>query len=185
MMFLFGGVNAAGKTTLLKHLASSGEFEYIHLTSALLRHMGLSTYDELRRFPQDYNRRKLSEVIRMLASATEPRPRLLDGHYLNLRHGRVSRICDGWVQELSGLVLVQTPTPVILERLHADARDRALFGRTTPPREYETRLEQYSNQVQEEFERLASRYQRPNIIISGLNFDQAAADFRVFYTSLR
>lgn len=167
MKIYVGGINAVGKSTLLKEAAERLGYRYIHATTGLLDSLGFGKdYEKLRALTQRERDIKLGEYIRDLLHDRGSRF-LLDGHYLGLVRGEVNRLTDSWLKDFDMLVLVSAPLGDIWRRIESDSktRDRALFPADISEEEKKEMLLRYQKQTAEEFGRLAKLYEKPHVEI--------------------
>jgi adenylate kinase len=184
MIYYVGGINGTGKSTVLAQLAQMNDFEIVPLTQRLIQFAGLTGYDELRQRSQVINRRDLAELINGLVVESENKNIVLDGHYLNLRRGRVSKVTGSWIGRMTALILITADPAVIYERINQDNKDRALFGSGLSGEAAIKRLAQYQLQTIAEFDTLADRYTLPKIVVENNDVYHAAAAIRLFHRSL-
>jgi adenylate kinase len=167
MKIYVGGVNAVGKSTLLKETAGKLGYQYIHATTGLLDSLGFEKdYEKLRALTQEERDMKYREYIETLLG-NKDQNFLLDAHYLGLVRGKVDRVTDSWLKDFDMFVLVSAPLDDIWGRIKKDSmRDRALFPAGASEVEMKNMLSQYQKQMSEEFERLAKSYGKPHVEIA-------------------
>lgn len=180
MIYYFGGINGSGKSTLLARIARESDFEVVHLTRRLIEFMGLETYDDIRKLPQSHNRQQLNLLMKCIIGEGKQKNLLLDAHYLNLCHGKISHITNDWIKDLSAIVLVESDPGIVYQRISNDSRDRAHFTKALSAEEYIKRLGDYQKQTHKEFLKLAKNYNLPSIILSGEDWERSTSRFLNF-----
>ena len=193
MNIYVGGVNAVGKSTLLKKAAEELGCEYIHMTSGLLQYLGFGNdYEKLRALTQLERDTKLGEYVQTLFNRQDQQPRanmLFDSHYLALVRGKVDRVTGPWSEYFDAFVLLSAPLDNVWERLDEDSktRDRGLFPiDITSEVERKNIIESYQKQILEEFERLVKMYGKPSVVIENKKglLSEAVEELVVFLTYL-
>jgi adenylate kinase family enzyme len=185
MKIYVGGVNAVGKSTLLKKVCEGADYEYIHATTGLLQHLGFGNdYERLRALTQEERDVKYGEYIQSLLKDEKHHDFLLDAHYLGLVRGKIDQVTRSWLRDFDTFVLISSPIDDIWERIIKDSkvRDRALFPSEMSESDRKKMLAVYQKQTVEEFRRLSDLYKKPNFEIvnrKGL-LEQALAEFSDF-----
>lgn len=167
MRIYVGGVNAVGKSSLLKETAKKIGYEYIHATSGLLNHLGFEKdYEKLRALKQEERDIKYREYIEDLLS-NKDRNFLLDAHYLGLVRGKVDQVTSSWLQNFDTFILISAPLNDVWNRILLDSkiRDRALFPAGSSEQEMRAILAKYQKQTSKEFKRLGKFYKKPHVEI--------------------
>lgn len=163
MKIFVGGINAVGKSTLLKTTAEHIGYRYIHATTGLLNSFGFGKdYEKLRALTQEERDIKYKEYIENLLSKQDQNF-LLDAHYLNLVRGKVDRVTGPWLKNFDMFILISAPLSDIWKRIENDSksRDRALFPLGISEIEMTDMLSKYQEQTSMEFKRLAELYKKP------------------------
>lgn len=163
MKIYVGGVNAVGKSTLLKRVAEQIGYQYIHATTGLLESLGFEKdYEKLRALKQEERDVKYREYIESLLN-NKNQNFLLDAHYLGLVRGKVDRVTGSWLKYFDLFVLVSAPVDDVWRRIENDSklRDRALFPVGISEVQMKDMLSNYQQQTFEEFKRLAKLYNKP------------------------
>ena len=170
MKIYIGGLNAVGKSTLLKKAADQLGFTYVHATSGLLNHLGFGKdYEKLRALSQHERDIALAQYIESLFTENNRgKSILVDGHYLSLVRGKIDQVTGPWIGKFDALALISAPIEDIWRRIEADAsmRDRALFPPDTNTSEQKEILANYDVQMHKEFDQLANTYSKPRIEIT-------------------
>jgi len=166
MKIYVGGVNASGKTTLLKNVSELTRYPVLHGASLLMEYLGCpNDYDRLRQFTDS------EKDIAMCAVNTEIAKRkencLLDSHYLMLIKGEISALPLEWFRGFDLFVLISTPTDVLWSRISADegSRDRQLFREGSKEEERKQLLESFGLRTEHEFDRVRNVYGVPGLHI--------------------
>jgi adenylate kinase len=167
MKIYAGGVNAVGKSTLLKEAAKKLDYEYVHGTTGLLNFLGFDKdYEKLRALKQEERDIKYRKYIENLLESGGQNF-LLDAHYLGLVRGKVDRVTDSWLKDFDAFVLISASLEDVWKRIESDSktRDRALFPADMPEAEMKHLLSEYQKQTSDEFKRLAELYKKPFVEI--------------------
>ncbi|MEX0919203.1 MAG: AAA family ATPase [Parcubacteria group bacterium] len=187
MRIYVGGVNAVGKSTLLKEVAQKIAYAYVHATTGLLQHLGFDgDYEKLRELKQEERNVEYRKYVEKLLRSKNDF--LLDAHYLGLVRGKVDRVTDSWLKNFDALILISAPFDDVWNRILADSkvRDRALFPSESSDAEKKDTLAKYQILMQNEFQRLANLYKKPYIeILNNENMmDTAVEELTSFITKI-
>lgn len=192
MNIFVGGINGVGKSTILKEVAQTTGYRYIHMTSHLMNHLGVgSDYEKLRSLTQAQRDAGLAECIQKLIATSNSTGEIYiyDIHYLNLVRGNISVVTGPWLDRFDAFVLVTSPIQDILERVRGDhvKRDRALFQNGKNETDNEKEFTAYSEQTRKEFLGIVEKYHRPSLeIINKKNKkDEAVKKLIEFITQLK
>lgn len=188
MRIYVGGVNAVGKSTLLKKVSERLGYEYVHVTTGLMQHLGIpGDYEKLRALTQKERDDGLRQYLTELLQDEQKKDVILDTHYLCLVRGKIERVTDEWLRLADVLVLVSAPLDDVWNRIAADLkiRDRALFPAGVSEEEMKEMLALYQTQTHDEFKRLATLYAKPHseIVNKQNKLEEAVGDFVGFVLS--
>jgi adenylate kinase len=162
MKIFIGGLNAVGKSTILKIVAEKLGFKYIHITSGLMDSLDIvGDYQKLNALTQAERDVALNGYVKKLL--TEDGDLLLDGHYFTLVKGNVTQITGPWIKDIDRLILVSASTEDIWNRIQKDERDRTLFPDELSEDEMKDMLNKYQEETRKEFKRLGELYQKDGI----------------------
>lgn len=167
MKIYVGGVNAVGKSTLLKEVAKKLGYNYTHATTGLLDYLGFGKdYEKLRAVTQEKRDLEYAKYIDRLLHDRD-QDLLLDAHYLGLVRGKVDQVTGPWIKEFDLLVLISAPLDDVWRRIKNDSklRDRALFPADMSEVEMKSMLSRYQEQTSEEFKRLSKLNKKPSLEI--------------------
>ncbi len=149
-----GGVNAVGKSSLLKKVAEQTNYIYIHATSYLMKSFGFdSDYEKLRSLTQSQRDEHLTKCMQKLLEENKNGNLLVDGHFLALVKGTTNKVTNDWIKNFDALVLVTSNTEDVWERIQKDSptRDRALFPENFTEDKKVKMLQKFQNDSEEEF----------------------------------
>ncbi len=185
MRLFIGGVNASGKSTILKKVANLSGYQTLHGAGLLMEHLNCSgDYEVLRSFSDEEKSIAYTQVIEKLCK--EQDNFLLDSHYLTLIRGRVTNMTTDRLKDFDSLVLISAPLETVWNRIQSSPRDRALFPDSIPYEEAKKLLANYQLQTQEEFNRAVKEYNLPGIHIENDTADpgKATEELHSFIRSL-
>lgn len=181
MKIFVGGVNASGKTTLLKRISQETGYTLVHGAGLLMGHLGCSNdYEKLRQCSDTEKDIAMVAVNQSLAKRKDNV--LLDSHYLMLINGKVSALPHEWFRGFDAFVLVTAPLDSVWERMTQDltSRDRALFQEEATEEQKEI-LRVYQEKTAEVFKQVQKNFAVPGIRIeNGLNIEQEIGRFLLF-----
>lgn len=186
MRICIGGVNASGKSTILKKVADLSGYQILHGAGLLMEHLNCpGDYEKLRSFSAEEKDEAYTKVVERLCK--EKDNFLLDSHYLTLIRGEITNMTTDRLRNFDVLVLISTPLEILWERIHNDPRDRALFPVTASLEESKEILEKYQQQTLKEFNRAVKEYNVPGIHIQNdtENPEKAALQLHNFIESLK
>lgn len=186
MKFFLGGVNGSGKTTLLLKIKEAQPgFEIIKGSQFFMNFLGINmNYEALRQLPHQYALNKLGEMMEVLIKKYDNI--IVDSHYLNLVRGKTKSVTGDWIKNFDALLLLKISPKIGLERISSEPRDRALFPENISTEEMDAVYSKYIVEYENEFQRLANKWQLPAKILDGeKNVDEIVGEFLAFDRSLR
>ena len=182
MHYLVVGVNAVGKSTLLRAVSERTGIPVLHATTELVRYLGMGLdYDKLRGMDQDFTMKAWEAAAAELAQRYADKPYLLDGHILNLTEGKIIPRVGKWVGLQDALVMLKAKPETILRRLNADtSRNRDLFPSNFNEQHKLAVLEDHQQQMEQLFKQQAVQFNLPSRIIMIESLESATAEFEQF-----
>lgn len=164
MRIFIGGVNASGKSTILKKVADISGYPVLHGAGLLMEQLNCSgDYEKLRAISAEEKGKAYTQVVEKLCA--KENNFLLDSHYLTLIRGEVTNMTSDRLKNFDLLVLISTPIEILWKRLQSDPRDRALFPIDAPPEVAKKILEDYQMETLKAFDRAVKEYDVPGIHI--------------------
>lgn len=168
-IYYVGGVNAAGKSTLIDLLSINPEFEIVHGTARFIEWLGLKPgdYNSMRKMPYEESKKQVDLMWSTIIKGWHDPSRalLLDTHYLNLKWGKVTDVTGDWIRNVTALFLITADVETLLNRISKDPRDRALFPEGLTKEEEREMLSRYMQTLVEKVESLAQKHNLPYFII--------------------
>lgn len=185
-----GGVNAVGKSSLLKKVAEQTNYTYIHATSHLMKSFGFdSDYEKLRSLTQDQRDEHLAKCMTDLVQNNPEENFLVDGHYLALVKGTTNKVTGNWIKNFDALVLVTADTQDVWERIIKDSpeRDRALFPDNFTESQKIEMLKKFQQDSFDEFKSISKTFNIPSIEIKNKKDlqEEAVQNLILFLEKLR
>lgn len=187
MHYYVVGVNGSGKTSVLRAIHERTNIAIIQGTHALMKRLGIAgDYAALRALDQTEVLHEWAKTAEELVHEYSRAPFLLDTHILNLTNGKVIRRDGPWIATYDAIILVKADPGIILTRITADPKERALFSPRISDEQKLAIITDYQNQTEHLFNELAKRFNLPSCVLDN-NGDiaQAAEDFVRFDQELR
>ena len=164
MRIFVGGVNASGKSTILKKVSDMNGYQTLHGAGLLMEQLNCSAdYEKLRAFSAEEKDVAYTTVVEKICK--EKDSFLLDSHYLTLIRGKVTNMTTDRLKNFDALVLISTPIEVLWKRIQNDPRERALFPENSSAEDAKKLLANYQVQTLEEFKRAVKEYDLTGIHI--------------------
>ncbi len=174
-VYLVGGVNGVGKSSLLQEISANyPEFEVFKGSAKFMEWLGLppGDYKALQELPDDY---KNLEVCKMMMQIFKSKPRpgktlLIDAHYFNYKQGALIDATGEWVSFLDALFVVLAPPETILQRLELDQTTKDRARDILPPNaDYNKKIEMLYGFIQatiNKAQELSQKYKIPYFLIN-------------------
>ncbi len=129
-VIFLGGVNGAGKTSLVGALGPRDGLRVLHGTTLLMDHLGIPrNYEALWALPTDRVEAAFTEVFRDLQAAEDSRCAIVTGHYVRVLGGRIEPSFGSWYGFSTELVLVTSRASDLLRRVLVDEARGTRTGR--------------------------------------------------------
>lgn len=180
-IYFIGGVNAAGKSTLLKELAiRRPDIFIVHGSKKFMDWLGLEQgdYESLRAMSVEHKDKQFGLLVEKVVSDHKNfggGALLLDSHYLNMTMGEINDVTGTWMGFMDALLLISAPTDHLHNRIINDykqtGRDRKLFTLGSNTSDQLTQLSSYVVKTLKTAEELSNKYSIPLHVIENADGD--------------
>lgn len=131
-IYFVGGINAAGKTTIVNEIKKvRPEFKIIQGSKSFMEWLGVGfgDYTTLRALPDDYKNAEFGKMIRWFIGQQTKKDEhlIIDAHYLTLKPHEVVDATGDWVSLIDALFVITAPCKEILDRMETDQKKTGRF----------------------------------------------------------